>query len=95
VNVLTRTLRHLTVEECGEVAGFAQDCIEIEAFKRACYEDLEPSKMPNKVADPADQPAIIQEWFIEWLRDDHYPLSPVDKDHAEDLWLKFCEEVGR
>ena len=84
MNVLTRTLRHLTVDECGEVTSFRRDCTLAKDYPEDdCIDDLN------------DYPEIIQEWYSEWLRDDHYPLSPVDKDHAEDLWLKFCEEVGR
>lgn len=86
MTVLTRTLRHLTVGECMAVAGFKG------LLKRAEHWD----KFGKESTLPVDgMPEIIQEWYSEWLRDDHYPLSPVDKDHADDLWQKFCEEVGR
>ena len=81
MNVLTRTLRHLTVEECAEVYFFQQE--------------IQLEELEGNARYVSDQPEIIQEWYSEWLRDDHYPLSPVNKDHAEDLWLKFCEEDGR
>jgi hypothetical protein len=42
----------------------------------------------------SDYEPIIQEWYSEWLRDDHYPFSPVNKDDAQDLWDKFCMEVA-
>ena len=83
MNVLTRTLRHLTVDECKAVATLR--------FSILCEQAISDFD----VKPLSDQPAIIQEWYSEWLRDDHYPLSPVDKDHADELWQKFCEEVGR
>lgn len=88
MNVLTRTLRHLTVEECERILRFKW------LVKAELY-DYGDEETREQIQAPSDQPAIIQEWYSEWLRDDHYPLSPVNKDHADDLWLKFCEEVGR
>lgn len=87
MTVLTRTLRHLTVKECLEVYNFRYGCRMVE------FHDRHGKSYDLKSV--TDQPEIIQEWYSEWLRDDHYPLSPVDKDHADDLWEKFCEEVAK
>lgn len=41
----------------------------------------------------ADQmPAVVESDYRGWLEDDHYPLSAVNKDHFEELFLKFCEQ---
>ena len=43
----------------------------------------------------ASAPEAIHEMYQEWLRDDHYPLSPVNKDHFEELWDNFLESLTK
>ena len=38
-------------------------------------------------------PDAIQDMYRSWCEDDHYPLSPVNKDHFEELWDKFLESL--
>jgi hypothetical protein len=82
VRVLTRDSRHLTTENCAEVWHFVQDCIV------AMTGDIPVDRWVF------DYEPIIQEWYSEWLRDDHYPFSPANRDDAQSLWDKFCMEVA-
>ena len=38
-------------------------------------------------------PEAIQDMYRSWCEDDHYPLSPVNKDHHEELFDKFLESL--
>ena len=49
----------------------------------------------NGGCDHSDAPESVQAEFQEWLRDDHYPLSPVNKDDFDELWDKFCEQIAK
>lgn len=38
-------------------------------------------------------PDAVQAMYRSWCEDDHYPLSPVNKDDHEELWDKFLESL--
>ena len=41
----------------------------------------------------ASAPEAIQVMYRSWCEDDHYPLSPVNKDDHEELYDKFLESL--
>lgn len=71
------------------------DC---EQYGSICTEDISVDEFIRSISEYGDTslasaPEAIQDMYQEWLRDDHYPLSPVNKDHFEELYDKFLESL--
>ena len=45
--------------------------------------------------DYESSPDEIQDMYRSWCEDDHYPLSPVNKDDHEELWDNFLESLTK
>jgi hypothetical protein len=80
--VLTFTPGFLTVEECRCVSWFYNYCAEL----REGVETIEISE--------SNQPDIIQEWFDQWCGEASVEHNLHPDDDRQELWQKFCQEVG-
>jgi len=71
---------------------------DIDRLGSICTEDISVDEFIRSIREYGDTsystaPDAIVEMFNTWLRDDHYPLSPVNKDDYDELWDNFLESL--
>ncbi len=71
------------------------DC---DRYGSICTEDISVDEFIKSIREYGDvslasAPEAIQDMYRSWCEDDHYPLSPVNKDDHEELYDKFLESL--
>ena len=72
------------IDQCGSIAT---EELTVDEFIKSISEYGDTSL--------ASAPEAIQDMYRRWCEDDHYPLSPVNKDHFEELYDKFLESLTK
>ena len=71
---------------------------DIDRLGSICTEDISVDEFIKSIREYGDTslataPEAIHDMYRSWCEDDHYPLSPVNKDDHEELYDKFLESL--